>query len=217
MAADDLAAPPGRGRPKSVQLDEAILEAACGVLAEQGYSGFSFEAVAKASGTTRPAIYRRWKRREDLLLAALDHIMHVNPAPGEERPWIDPPGEVTDQALLAMLHEMVANFARILSDPRANAVGISVSAATYGDPGVRDIVQAHHYDRRKPLEALLGLAQRRGILRDDISLDDLLHILIGSVQYRASMLQESITEAYAQQVLKVLLRPACSRPKEEAV
>ncbi|HVK41233.1 MAG: TetR family transcriptional regulator [Phenylobacterium sp.] len=207
MAADDLTAPPGRGRPKSLQLDEAILEAAGAILAEHGYAGFSFEAVAKASGTTRPAIYRRWKRREDLLLAALDHVMHVHPAPGEERPWVDAGDDMDDQALLAMLRHMVANLVRILSDPRANAVAISVSAATYGDPEVRDIVQTHHYDRRKPLEDLMRLAQARGLLRDDVSLDDQLHILVGAVQYRATMLQEPITEAYANQVLRVLLRP----------
>lgn len=206
MVADDPVGSVGRGRPKSVQLDEAILEAACAVLAEQGYGGFSFDAVAKASGTTRPAIYRRWARREDLLLAALDYVMHVHPAPGEESPSIEVLEALDDQALLQSLQGMIANMVRILSDRRANAVAIAVSAAMYGDQEVRGFVQAHHYDRRKPLEDLMRLAQKRGLLREDVSLDEMLHILVGAVQYRSTLLQEPITEDYANRVLRVLLR-----------
>lgn len=208
MAADDPAASVGRGRPKSAQLDEAIVEAACAILAEQGYSGFSFDAVAKVSGTTRPAIYRRWTRREDLLLAALDHVMHVHPAPGEELPSMEQLQAMDNPTLLSMLRHLTANLVRILSDRRANAVAISVSAAAYGDGEVRQSVQAHHYDRRKPLEDIMRLAQERGLLRGDVSLDNMIHILVGAVQYRSTLLQEPITEAYANEILGVLLAPS---------
>jgi AcrR family transcriptional regulator len=40
------------------------------VYAESGWTGFTFEAVARKSGVGKPAIYRRWASRRDLLGAA---------------------------------------------------------------------------------------------------------------------------------------------------
>ncbi|SEG88955.1 DNA-binding transcriptional regulator, AcrR family [Nonomuraea solani] len=41
------------------------------MLVEHGYHGFTYEAVAARAGTSRPVLYRRWPRRDDLLLATL--------------------------------------------------------------------------------------------------------------------------------------------------
>lgn len=192
---------PGRGRPMSIELDDAILEAACDVLAKHGYRGFSFDAVAKAAGTTRPAIYRRWDKRNDLLLAALDHVMHVHSADADVAHLL---AGASNEALRDMIEKMIENFIAIVSDRRVSAVSIAVSAAMYEDSDLRALAQAHHYDRRKPLEAVLGLARDRGLLRQDIPLDDLIHIFVGAVQYRSNMLVEPVSRDYAANVLKLL-------------
>ncbi|WP_332683450.1 TetR/AcrR family transcriptional regulator [Bosea sp. (in: a-proteobacteria)] len=46
----------------------AILAAARAVLAEQGYSGFSIDAVSRRAGAGKPTIYRWWKSRAELLI-----------------------------------------------------------------------------------------------------------------------------------------------------
>ena len=186
----------------SAELDDAILEAACDVLAAQGYRGFSFDAVARAAGTTRPAIYRRWEKREDLLLAALDHIMRVHSADADVARIL---AGASDEDLRGLIDKMLESFVAIVADRRVSAVSIAVSAAMYEDPELRALAQAHHYDRRKPLEAVLGLARDRGLLRGDIPLDDLIHIFVGAVQYRSNMLVEPITREYAANVLKLLM------------
>jgi len=48
---------------------EAILEAAEAVLLENGYSGFSIEAVARRARAGKPTIYRWWPGKAALLLA----------------------------------------------------------------------------------------------------------------------------------------------------
>lgn len=58
-------------RRRGAELEDAILDAAWAVLAEQGYGGFTYEAVAARAGTSRPVLYRRWPQREDLLMATL--------------------------------------------------------------------------------------------------------------------------------------------------
>ena len=69
----DGGAPRGGGasRRRGPELENAILDAAWDVLVEHGYPGFTYEAVAARAGTSRPVLYRRWPRREDLLLATL--------------------------------------------------------------------------------------------------------------------------------------------------
>lgn len=46
----------------------AILAAARAVLAEEGYAGFSIDAVSRRAGAGKPTIYRWWKNRADLLM-----------------------------------------------------------------------------------------------------------------------------------------------------
>ncbi|MEV6344275.1 TetR/AcrR family transcriptional regulator [Actinoplanes sp. NPDC051851] len=60
-----------KSRRRGPELEDAILDAAWDVLRENGYHGFTFEAIAARAGTSRPVLYRRWPQREDLMLATL--------------------------------------------------------------------------------------------------------------------------------------------------
>ncbi|WP_108127714.1 TetR/AcrR family transcriptional regulator [Saccharospirillum mangrovi] len=61
----------GATRRRGSELEEAILQAAWDVLVEQGYEGFTYEAIAARAQTSRPVLYRRWTQREALLQATL--------------------------------------------------------------------------------------------------------------------------------------------------
>ncbi|MDJ1131265.1 TetR/AcrR family transcriptional regulator [Streptomyces iconiensis] len=61
----------GATRRRGPALENAILDAAWNVLVEHGYPGFTYEAIAARARTSRPVLYRRWPRREDLLMATL--------------------------------------------------------------------------------------------------------------------------------------------------
>ncbi|MBQ1122966.1 TetR/AcrR family transcriptional regulator [Streptomyces sp. B15] len=58
-------------RRRGAALEKAITDAAWEVLVEQGYNGFTFEAIAARAGTSKPVLYRRWPQREDLLITTL--------------------------------------------------------------------------------------------------------------------------------------------------
>lgn len=62
------------GRPRDDALDAAILERTAEVLMTEGVDAVTFSRIAELAGTTRPALYRRYRRQEDLLVAALHHI-----------------------------------------------------------------------------------------------------------------------------------------------
>ncbi|WP_031468354.1 TetR/AcrR family transcriptional regulator [Sciscionella sediminilitoris] len=69
----------GQTRRRGAALEQAILDAAWEVLAEQGYPGFTYEAVAARAGTSRPVLYRRWPQHEDLLLATVRRFWSSQP------------------------------------------------------------------------------------------------------------------------------------------
>ncbi|MDQ7805425.1 TetR/AcrR family transcriptional regulator [Amycolatopsis sp. A133] len=67
-----MAAP--KTRRRGTDLEEAILRAAAGELADGGYPGLTMERVAQRAGTNKNAIYRRWPNRAALAVAAYRHL-----------------------------------------------------------------------------------------------------------------------------------------------
>ena len=59
------------GRPRSPQTEQAILDAALQLLAEEGVQGMSVEGVAARAGVGKTTIYRRWPNKDALILDAL--------------------------------------------------------------------------------------------------------------------------------------------------
>ena len=69
--------PPGTRR-RGVALEEVILESAWAELAAVGYERLTMEGVAARAQTGKQVLYRRWRNRAELAVAAVNH--HVGPA-----------------------------------------------------------------------------------------------------------------------------------------
>src|SRR5579863_3612643 len=66
------AAPPAaRSRRRGEVLEAALLDAAWAELQAVGYAGLTMEAVADRAGTSRAVLYRRWRNRPELVIAAM--------------------------------------------------------------------------------------------------------------------------------------------------
>lgn len=63
-------APCRPGRPRDPNLESRVFAAALTLYAEAGWSGFSFDAIARRAGVGKAPLYLRWTSKEDLLLAA---------------------------------------------------------------------------------------------------------------------------------------------------
>lgn len=83
-------------RRRGEALESAILDAAWLELAKGGYSNFTFEAVVKRVGTSRPVLYRRWPTRASLASAAIVRHTKQNPI------TIPDLGNVRDELCLLM-------------------------------------------------------------------------------------------------------------------
>lgn len=62
----------GRGRPRDPAKDAAIRDAAWEILADKGYEGMSFEAIAERAGCSRATLYRRFASKLELI----EHVLH---------------------------------------------------------------------------------------------------------------------------------------------
>src|SRR5271169_2869983 len=96
----------GKTRRRGEALEYALLDAAWAELQAAGYAGLTMEAVAGRAGTSRAVLYRRWRNRPDLVLAAIRR----------HRPMLS--GEIPDTGglrgdVLALLSRMSSRLAEI--------------------------------------------------------------------------------------------------------
>jgi AcrR family transcriptional regulator len=89
----------GKTRRRGAALEAALLDAAWDELQAVGYPHLTMEAVADRAGTSRAVLYRRWRNRPELVIAAMRR----------HRPMLS--GEVPDTGSLrgdvsALLHRM---------------------------------------------------------------------------------------------------------------
>ncbi|MET8775059.1 TetR/AcrR family transcriptional regulator [Nocardia sp. NPDC004654] len=59
------------GRPRNDERESEILRVVTALLTERGYDGVTFEEVARRAGASKPTLYRRWKSKRDMVIAAL--------------------------------------------------------------------------------------------------------------------------------------------------
>src|SRR5882672_1772769 len=71
----------GPGRPRRSSTGHAILKATREILGSAGVHGLTVEGVAARSGVAKTTIYRRWRSKEDLALAALLEAIQQEPRP----------------------------------------------------------------------------------------------------------------------------------------
>jgi AcrR family transcriptional regulator len=64
---------PAGTRRRGAALEALILDAAWDELGEAGYAGLTMEGVAARARTGKQVLYRRWRNRAELVIAALRH------------------------------------------------------------------------------------------------------------------------------------------------
>ncbi|MFC9499458.1 helix-turn-helix domain-containing protein [Streptomyces sp. NPDC056982] len=60
----------------------AVLDAVVDLVAESGMAALTMDAVAARAGVSKPAMYRRWSTRQDLVLAAAESRIGPRTVPG---------------------------------------------------------------------------------------------------------------------------------------
>ncbi|MDI3418144.1 TetR/AcrR family transcriptional regulator [Streptomyces luteolus] len=62
----------GPGRPREERVTRSVLDAVAELVAERGMGALTMDAVAARAGVGKPAIYRRWPTKQDLVIATAE-------------------------------------------------------------------------------------------------------------------------------------------------
>jgi AcrR family transcriptional regulator len=182
------------GRPRSLEADEAILEAAVDVFAEVGFEALTMEGVAARAGVGKNTLYRRYPNKLDLVVSAVRSYTNVGAAP--------PDTGSTRGDVQAIVDDLVA----IVTDtPMGRMLPILVATRTRVpelDAAYSEIVVA----KRARSEAVVRRAIERGDFRPDVDVEAVVDAFVSPVFYRLLVTEAPLDEAFRAVVVDTVLR-----------
>jgi len=180
------------GRPRDPAVDRAIIAAATQVLAEAGFQAMSMEAVAQRAGVGKPAIYRRWASKQDLVLAVLERSTDQPEMPAEG---------TARQRLTAFMQA----WCRAMRDERAARLSSALLSEAYRNRVLGVAVRKAFVDsRRQKVLAVLREGAERGELRPGVDLELAADVLLGPLLMRRLITQATVTPALGRALVDIL-------------
>ncbi|UQI45378.1 TetR/AcrR family transcriptional regulator [Streptomyces sp. HU2014] len=182
------------GRPRDERIDAAVPAAVMEILGESGYGSLTLEAVAARAGTSKPALRRRWRSRQHLVVDALVTTVGTTPTPDTGCTHCD----------------LIAGIAT-LSHSFGNPLGRRVLPALIADladtPDLeRAFLEKFFHTRRASTAEALRRGIERGDIRPDADIDLLLDMLASTTYYRVLFGHLPVTATLAEDVVGVVLR-----------
>ncbi len=185
------------GRPRSVEAHQAIVAATLALLAEEGYTALSMEAVAARAGVGKATIYRRWRSKTELVAEVLKGLRQAEPPP-------DTGGFRSDVLELA-----TRQLALVRAQPGFGRLAPRLLGDSADDPALHAMaLDSMVTPMRAILGDLIARALERGDLRPDIDPEVVTDIIQGSIFYKVLILGEDVSaldERYTRRVLDELL------------
>ena len=161
---------PRRGRPPSPGYDEAILEATLRLMASNGYTRMTMDAIAAEAGVTKGSIYRRFEGKAQVAAAALAFLREQRPPHVSDDPRAD-------------LVEELRRFRSGIERPHGMAMLGTVLAE---ESHVPELLEHFRRDVVLPRRARLRAVLERATLRQGIDVEAAINLVVGS--YYASYL-----------------------------
>jgi AcrR family transcriptional regulator len=152
------------------------------------------EGAAERSGVAKTTIYRRWRSKEDLALAALLEVIR------EEVPARHLGN--TAAALRSYLGQLVRNVNSRLYGHILRGLISEMAIDPELARGFREQVLAR---RTGAIRSLLLRGIERGELRRDLDVDIAVDLLLGPIYYRLLMSGEPLTRAFIDRMVRAVM------------
>ncbi len=173
-----------------------ILQATLQVLAEVGYDLLTMDAVATRAKASKATLYRRWKSKPELVVAAV--MCHHSAT-----------ATVPDTGSLR--GDLLAAYCGTggLSDPVAQGVLTAVVTAMGRDPEFAEVYRRDFIGPKIAVSrAVYERARERGEVHPETDLSILAPALAGIVLHRAFLLGDPVTPELVGRVLDEVILPA---------
>ena len=182
------------GRPRSERAEQAIIQAALELFAEKGPDGLCVEAVAARAGVGKATVYRRWKNKEDLLLAALGSLKSPLPDPDTGSARDDLIALVTVMARDGVDPARQRQYTLLLGEGAKYPKLMTRYAETVVEP------------RREVIRSVLRRGIATGQLRPDLDVEIVLLTLTGAGMSRGKYNTVPHNREFAERVVDSLLQ-----------
>jgi len=184
---------PRRGRPRSIETSNAILESAYALMAATGLAATTIDAVARHSSVSKMTIYKWWPSREALLIDAfLHHASLMLPLP-------------TTGAPADRLRSHAGAYAKALQG-EFGKVQLAVISECISNTGSAEIFYERYLRyRRTALVELIAAGQQDGSIGATGAPEDLYDAIYGSLFYRYVFGIKPISPAQARNLVDTLL------------
>jgi AcrR family transcriptional regulator len=184
-----------RGRQRSAETEQVILQVTRELLVECGVRGLTIEKVAARAGVAKTTIYRRWRDKDELALAVvLDMVEQVVKLPdlGDTR-----------AELLAFVNAAV----NVLGSTLMGRVMQGLVSDLATDPELAQAFRDRVVSVRDgEVERLVERGIARGDLRADTNPETAHELLIGPVYYRLLLSGRPLDRAFAKRNVEAVLR-----------
>ncbi len=185
-----------QGSRRDPAIDTAVLEATRALLVAHGYSATTIDLIAATAGVSRPAVYRRWNSKAQLVHEA------VFPDLGPEPPEDD---------FVAEIARLCAGAVRMYRDPavRESIPGLMVDLRS--DRRLRRVLSDRlEAAARSQLATRVDDAASAGVARSGVSADTLMDVIAGGAWYAVCVRHVANTDRAAKELTDLVLRGVLS-------
>ena len=182
--------------PREAELLAVTLQ----LLQEHGYDGLTVDAVAHAARASKATVYRRWRSKAELVLAAFNEGV---------RQVAVPPNTGTLRGDLLQLGEICGQQIR----QHASTIrAVLVEASRHAE--LNDALQHQFLEQRKALtQHILRQAVERGEIAEAAITDELWDLLPGYLIFRSIIPSRPPTRRTVQALVDNFIIPGLTRPR----
>lgn len=165
-----------RGRSRSEDSRQAILNAAVEIIGAHGYAALSIERIARQSGTGKQTIYRWWPTKADVVMEALLREVELN---------IPTPDRGT---LKEDLTEFLSTSMRMARMPHVPELLRALAAEAQFDPAFAGRFRDTFIEHRRTALTTILTRHRPPADRGDVRASTLVDVVFGVIWYRLLIL-----------------------------
>lgn len=146
-----------RGRPRSPEAEQAIVQATMELLSTLGFRGMTVDAIAMRAGVSKATIYRRWETKENLVIEVFSRS-----------PVLVARGK---RDTVAHLVELQTQFAQFMQETPLGGVMAALVAERQHNPDLASAMDPLVCERRRPMKEVLARAIEKGELPQDTDIE----------------------------------------------
>lgn len=181
------------GRPRSAEIERAVLEAAYALMATKGLAAATIDAVARRSSVSKMTVYKWWPSREALLIDAfLRKAASLLPLS-------------KDGDAVALLRAHAAAYAKALNG-EFGKVQLAVIAECVAKTGSGKLFAERYLDVRRSMGVrIIRNGQRAGRIDCDRSAAELYDQIYGTLFYQFTFGLRRLSAAHARRLVDSVL------------